>query len=78
MLGIAVTAADCAGLQPGTSLQPGCGVCQISSPVSRSSACRPPPTLLSNRSAIDGLTGEICAPGTLGATTSNLTSDTAM
>src|SRR6266446_5491960 len=62
----------------GTSLQPGCGVCQISSPVSRSSACRPPPTLLSNRSAIDGLTGEICAPGTLGATTSNLTSDTAM
>jgi hypothetical protein len=28
MPGIAVTAADCAGLQPGASPQPGCGVCQ--------------------------------------------------
>src|ERR1039458_673529 len=45
--GIAVTAADCAGLQPGLT-QPGCGVCQAIPPVSIFSAVRPPPTFGSN------------------------------
>src|SRR5215472_15281647 len=41
--GMAVTAADCAGLHGRRVPQPGGGVCQMRSPLSTRSAKRPPP-----------------------------------
>src|SRR5580704_2755677 len=75
--GIAVTAADCAGLHPGTSPQPGCGVRQTSSPVSSLRAQSPPPALLSMSKVTLELGPRLCAPGVVGATGWNLGSDTA-
>src|SRR6185436_16581315 len=42
--GIAVTAADCAGLQPGLALQAGGAAYQLRVPSSTRSAVRPPPS----------------------------------
>src|SRR3984957_5019337 len=74
---MAVTAADCAGLHPGTSPQPGCGVRQTSSPVSSLRAHSPPPALLSMSRVTLGLRTRGCAPGVPAATGWNLGSDTA-
>src|SRR5580704_2631633 len=75
--GIAVTAADCAGLHPGRSPQPGCGVRQTSSPVSSLRADSPPPALLSKRREMFGLNASDCAPGGPGVARLTLGSDTA-
>src|SRR5215831_13115457 len=58
--GIAVTAADCAGLQLGLSPQPGCGVFQAMAPVSGFSANRPQPVFGSSSNGTPSIVG--CAP----------------
>src|SRR5262249_49644333 len=59
--GIAVTAADCAGLQPGLLLHPGCGVVHATSPFSSVNANSPPPTFGSKSCQLPK--EDRCAPG---------------
>src|ERR1700722_13146671 len=75
--GIALTAADCAGLHPGTSPQKGCGVRQTSSPVSSLRAQSPTPALLSMSNVTLEAGPRLCAPGVVGSTGWNWGSDTA-